>query len=311
MEQPNPRLFDVLAARRAYREGRNVTETLRQQRGLAQNTAEIIETAYDLQAGTYMEAVAAAPEAANAYAAEVAALLDPHLPEGAALLDVGTGELTTLSLLSRHLAHRAGALLAFDISWSRLAKGRSFAQREMREPERLHCFCADMAEIPLADKSVDVTTSSHALEPNGGRLPQLLRELFRVTSGTLVLFEPCYEINSDEGRARMDRLGYIRDVEGAVRALGGTVRDRIALRHVANPLNPTACFVITPPPGGAPSQRVDAAPSYSVPGTSHSLQRVQEGYFSAETGLFFPVLDGIPVLKMNSAVLASALLETP
>jgi hypothetical protein len=106
----------------------------------------------------------------------------------------------------------------------------------------------------------------------------------------------------------MERLGYIRDIEAAVRSLGATVQERVALRHIANPLNPTACFVITLPPSAGP-RAGGSLPAYSVPGTSHLLQHERAGYFSQETGLFFPVLDGIPVLKMNSAVLASALLD--
>ena len=43
---------DLLDARTARREGRNVTELLRRKKGLALNTPEIIETAYDLHAGT-------------------------------------------------------------------------------------------------------------------------------------------------------------------------------------------------------------------------------------------------------------------
>ena len=45
-------------------------------------------------------------------------------------------------------------------------------------------------------------------------LEALLRELFRVTKKKLVLFEPSYELNSEEGKVRMDRLGYIKDIEG-------------------------------------------------------------------------------------------------
>jgi len=30
-------------------------------------------------------------------------------------------------------------------------------------------FVGDISEIPLLDKSINITTSSHALEPNGGK----------------------------------------------------------------------------------------------------------------------------------------------
>ena len=42
-------------AKQAYSEGKNVTEFLRSEFQESQNTSEIIEIAYDLQAGSYIE----------------------------------------------------------------------------------------------------------------------------------------------------------------------------------------------------------------------------------------------------------------
>jgi len=299
--------FDIVAARQAYAEGRNVTEFLRNQKDLTHNTVEIIETAYDLQAGTYIEHVQKNAAQAAAYAGELSAILDRHVSERGSLLDVGTGEMTTLSLVVQRLANKPQKIFAFDISWSRLHKGLAYAKSNMgADFEHVTPFVADMKEIPLLDKSVSVTTSSHALEPNGAELPELMSELFRVTRDRLVLFEPCYEINSDEGRQRMDRLGYIKDVEGVVQKLGGTLLEKTRIRNTSNPLNPTVCFVITPPPSPA-SAALKGNEVFSVPGTNHSLRKVDDFYFSNETGLCFSVLKSIPVLKSNAAILASAL----
>jgi hypothetical protein len=71
-------------------------------------------------------------------------------------------------------------------------------------------FVADISETPLLDKSVNVTISSHALEPNRSKLPELLLEIFRVTKDKIILFEPFYEFNTDEGEQRMHGLGYIK-----------------------------------------------------------------------------------------------------
>lgn len=310
-----PRHFDVVSARKAYADGKNVTELLRQQKGLPFNTPEIIETSYDLQAGTYIKFVRENIDQAARYASELASILDVHITSGQSLLDVGTGELTTLTLLVQRLANKPGRILAFDASWSRVHKGLEFAKEEMaaEELERLTSFVADIGELPLKDKSVDVTTSSHALEPNGDKLDVLLSELFRVTKEKLVLFEPSYELNSEEGKKRMESLGYIKDVEGAVARLGGKLLERIPIRNVNNPLNPTACYVIlppaastTPPSSNASVQEaVSTSNIFSVPGTGLSL-REKEGFFASEaTGLCYPVLKGIPVLRSNAAILAS------
>ncbi len=302
--------FDILSARKAYATGGNITETLRLQHSLDANTSEIIEIAYDLQAGTYIDFAEQHPHQLSQYTSEIAAILDQHIVENGSMLDIGTGELTTLSLLTKSLTRKPQHIYAFDLSWSRIYKGISFARKNMNlDLHALTCFVADMCEIPLLNKSINITTSSHALEPNGGKLKELLNELFRVTIDKLVLFEPCFECSSEEGKRRMERLGYIKNIEGVVKELGGSVLEKVMIKNSMNPLNQTACYVIAPAPtDNRSTEQTGSGPNiFSVPGTDFPLTRLDDFYFSNETGLCFPVLKGIPVLKSNSGILASAL----
>ena len=45
----------------------------------------------------------------------------------------------------------------------------------------------------------------------------------------------------------MDRLGYIKGMDDVVAVTGGALLDKIEITNVANPLNPTYCFVVKPP----------------------------------------------------------------
>jgi hypothetical protein len=305
----SPKYFDVLQARRAYGEGKNITEMLRAQKGLAVDEPEIIEIAYDLQAGTYIEFASKNREFSLKYARELADIIQNYMTAGDTLLDVGTGEITTLSLVCQCLTRKPLRIYAFDISWSRIFKGVHYANDNMGECfGSLVPFVADISETPLLDKSVNVTISSHALEPNGSRLSTLLLELFRVTKDRLILFEPCYEMSTDEGRQRMDRLGYIRGLDSVATALGGKLVDRIKIENVSNPLNPTACFIIEPPLRMVTEESETSRPEvFSLPGSNLPLDRIDNFLFSKETGLCFPILKSVPILKSNAAILASAL----
>ncbi len=119
--------FDIVGAKRAYKEGRNVTELLRSQKNIQSNTPEIIETTYDIQAGSYIMNVQNNPIQATAYSAELAAILNDHITENDSVLDIGTGELTTLSHVVIGLRRKPKEVLAFDISWSRIYKGINYA----------------------------------------------------------------------------------------------------------------------------------------------------------------------------------------
>jgi hypothetical protein len=207
--------------------------------------------------------------------------------------------------MNRLEAHR-GPILAFDISWSRLRIGGNYASSRMKREvyARLSVFAAEIGEIPFPNKSIDVIISSHALEPNHGREKELLGEILRVARRYAVLFEPSYELNSAEGRARMEKHSYVRGLEAAATDLGARVLDIIPLVNIANPLNPTAAFVIELSSSAA---RIGNDLVFSDPGSSSLLVKRDGYYFSPERGVSYPIIEGIPILRSSAAVLTSAL----
>lgn len=125
------RKIDFLAMQNAFKEGKNITEMLRKHFNVLDNTPEIIEMAYDLQAGTYIEYLENYPKIVNLYVEEMAKIISDRVPYSSVVLDVGSGELTTLSLLINCLRIKPKKVLAFDISWSRVSKGLIFAKETL------------------------------------------------------------------------------------------------------------------------------------------------------------------------------------
>lgn len=304
--------LNLIDAKKYFLKGGNVTEQLRSQKKLNFNDADIIEVAYDLQAGSYIDHAEKNSINLQLYTTEIAKIIDRHISYGSTILDIGCGELTTLSLLLSALEKKPSKTLAFDISWSRIFKGLDFAKSNMGDSYKsLVPFVGGISEIPLSEKSVDFIISSHALEPNGGNLDLLLLELFRVTNGKIILFEPCYEINSAAGKERMDKLGYIKNIQGITESLGGVIEEFVQIKNIANPLNPTACFVIRPPESQSKenSEKKCFESKFTVPGSNFVLRKIDDFYFSDYTGLCYPILKGIPVIKSSCALLATALID--
>lgn len=305
MKSPTIEEYNLLAdIRRRYESDENISLFLKNKQNHDLSDSDIIEISYDLQAGSYIRAYKSAPDFLNAYANEMAELVSPHLEAGYSVLDAGCGELTTSTLLFNKLRLPAIEFFGFDISWSRLYEGRKFQEQYSNSFSKFNIFVAEMKRIPLPTKSIDVLITNHALEPNGADLDLLLEELIRVTRKKLILFEPWYENNSAKGKARMDQYGYIKRLAERCEHLNCTVEKITPMEKVINELNPTACFVVSP---ATPAETNYRKSEFTVPGTNELLQLKDQFLYTERSGLAFPILEQIPILKMGNKIIATAL----
>ena len=288
----------------AYNRGENITALLRDESPTHRNTEDMIETAYDLQTGFYVEDLLKPDEFQHKmdYGEIIARLIREQTQPGS-LLEAGVGEGTTLAFVLDALKLPEGSEIhGFDISWSRTACARRFLRQKKHSEVRL-CTAA-MTHLPYANDSFDVVYTSHSLEPNGGSEPPLLEELYRVTSRYLLLFEPGYELASRECQARMESHGYVRDLPGHAKRLGMKVTRHELIGCDDNPLNPTAVTVIEKS-GTAPS----ASPSFVCPQWKTPLAEHEGVLFSSKSMRAYPCIGGIPSLRPAAGIVASKLLE--
>jgi|688.fasta_scaffold32579_2 hypothetical protein len=288
--------------RKAYARNENITKLLTEHGQMERE--EVIEIAYDIQTGSYTKGALANPERLQHYAREIHEQCKDFIVEHDSILDCGAGELTTLSALSKHLPDHVH-LLACDISFSRLHVGRRFAERVMRGDLALalELFVADMGCMPLADRSVDVVFTSHALEPNHGREASLLTELLRIARRHLILFEPSWEHANEAVRARMEEHGYVRDLPRHIQEAGGRLISVKPLPHPLNPMNPTYCYILEVADQGRREE--NTAPAFQCPRSGFPLQKRANYWWSMEGGWAYPEIEGISCLRTKHGVLMS------
>lgn len=284
--------------RKAFEHGENVMEYARRTLGREENLIAATQIAYDLQAGTYVSHALSDPESKRQWCLQMAGLVAKHLPQSGTVMEVGSGEATTLAGLLNFLPHKPSFALGFDISWSRCKHGRGWLNRMAQDAE---LFVADLFHIPLEDSSVDVVYTSHSLEPNGGREYEALSELLRVARCAVVMVEPIYELAAPKARERMEHHGYVRNLKTTAESLGFTVEDYRLLDFCVNSLNPSGVVTVVKPNRCEPTQ-----PLWRCPLTHTPLFPSDAAFYSISTGLVYPVLDGIPLLCRDHAILASA-----
>jgi ubiquinone/menaquinone biosynthesis C-methylase UbiE len=284
----------------AFKRGENITEILRKKNQSEANTLEIIETAYDLQTGSYVsdledsEVRELHKNYGDAIASEISALTKPQ-----SILEPGVGEGTTLSFVSQAFEQFPAHIHGIDISWSRIACCRNWLKSEKVESALLSI--ASLFNVPYAENSFDVVYTSHTIEPNGGNERPILEELYRIASRYLILVEPGYELASKEAQERMLRHGYCTSLVEHAEALGMKVIKHELLSFSDNLLNPSAITIIEKNPAAASVVPQFVCPRYSTP-----LKEFPDSLYSPESLRAYPKIQGIPCLRTEDGVVASA-----
>lgn len=216
-------------------------------------------------------------------------------------MEVGVGEATTLGLLLERMS-TLNEVYGLDLSWSRIKYAKKFLH-SLNLKGNYNLFIGDLFNIPLSDNSIDLVYTSNSLEPNGGREKEALEEVYRVARKYLILIEPCYEIASDEGKERMNKLGYIKNLMGYIKELNYNVILEKPIINNFNKLNPSKIIIIEK----EESKKTEG--TFRCPITKTKLMPLNTCYYSKESFLAYPILEGIPCLMKDNAVVATKMLD--
>lgn len=288
------------ALKALYDRGVNISAHLR---GNGHSTPEAIEISYDLQAGSYIAELADPAFAQfNVDRARAIARIIRGLCTPASILEAGVGDGTTLAAVVNSMDDDYLRVYGFDLSWSRAAYAKNWLR--LVETEHPTICTGDLRHIPFADDSIDVVYTAHSIEPNRGSEVTILRELYRVTRQYLLLLEPAYELCSTEARARMDRHGYCRGIAETARSLGYSVLEHRLFEHSRPLINPTALTLIRKDSRAPLPAHALACPRFKTP-----LKDIAGALYSSEALAVYPVIGGIPCLRIEKAILASKYAE--
>jgi ubiquinone/menaquinone biosynthesis C-methylase UbiE/uncharacterized protein YbaR (Trm112 family) len=287
------------ALKNLYKKGGNIIEYLKNNNKSKRNTGEMITVSYDLQSGSYIKYVKKNRDFIEKYTKAISKVINDLSVPVDSILEAGVGEATTLADTVLKLNRRPKKVLGFDLAWSRIRYGIEYLKKKGVKNSFL--FTGDLFNIPLADNSVDIVYTSHSIEPNGGREKEALLELMRITKKYLILLEPAYEFADTGGRKRMEKHGYIKNLYSSARSLGLRVVEHRLFDICSNPLNPTGLIIIKK--DGKNTQTVK---NYlECPVTRTPLELLKNSYFSKKGLLAYPIIDGVPCLLAENAIIAT------
>ena len=288
-----------------YEKGENISSFLKEKTNSSTNSEQIIEVSYDLQSGSYIKQMrdsdfyALKRKYAKTLVDTILSLCKPD-----SILEAGIGEATTLSGVIETLGEADINSYGFDISWSRIAYAKKWLSENGLNDVNL--CTASLFNLPYRENSIDVVYTSHSMEPNGGNEARILAELYRVTGRYLILLEPGYEFANSEGKQRMQRLGYVKDIKKHCLDLGFKVLHHDLFALSTRDTNPTALTIIEKSKTRQNTSKKDvlACPKYKT-----DLIETADFFYSHEALTAYPKLDSIPCLRIENGIIATKLTD--
>jgi 2-polyprenyl-3-methyl-5-hydroxy-6-metoxy-1,4-benzoquinol methylase len=295
MRTRDPAQFSLAlqSSRDVHRKGKNVLEFLRNNFDL--NREDAIEISYSLQSGAYT--AFARDSRSTRFHQEIHEIIKANASDmsRASVLDFGIGEGTAWI---RANAARPRQLFGIDISNRRL----QWCRKNITGVRNLCLVRSDAAFIPLADQSMDIVTTMHAIEPNGDeRAARIIRELARVCRGTLMLFEPNYHTANEAMRERMDTHGYNKVCWPVAHDLEAfeVVHDAQLRNHVSE-LNRTSCLILR---RTARTDTIRQKGSPLICPITRSRVNKKAGFLLDESESFaYPIFEGVNFFNRTDAL---------
>ena len=291
--------IEVIAALKvAYSKGESMTDLLKQLN--ISVDSEMILLMYEIQSGSYTEFALQNSAYLHRYNSEIAEYIRPYVSDEMTVLDCGTGESTNLISLACLL--NFSHIFAIDISLSRLL----WALENARTTSiKIDFAAASIFDIPLPDKSIDIAITNHALEPNGGSELELIAELGRVTSKYIFLIEPDYEGASAMQQQRMERLNFVTNLDESITRGGYKILEKFPIINFDNPENKAILRIIDVSEGTLDDNQGIPIPSFPN-GTICWVDPISKeplfnflGGMRSNSGIWYPVVNSIPMLKKN------------
>jgi ubiquinone/menaquinone biosynthesis C-methylase UbiE len=224
----------------------------------------------------------------------------PPPPHTHTILEAGIGEGNFLGELLPFFTDQIIAY-GFDISWSRVACARDYFRK--KRLEKVNLVTGDLTKIPFLDNSIEFVFTNQAIEPNHGNEEVIIKELYRITSKYLILIEPAYELANKQAKERMERHGYVRNLEKIIRSLNMKIIEYKLFPYPFHELNPVAIIIIEKKCSSIVNKYDECV--YADPIFHSPLSNISGSYYSSDSLRIYPIINGIPCLRLENGIVAS------
>ena len=137
------------------------------------------------------------------------------------IIEIGIGEGNTM----RHLIGNLDKNLIKNINF--FGVELSFSRIKICKKHIPYCnlIVSDMKHLPFNNNCFDIVYTSSAIEPNLNEEEVILKELYRITSGNLILFEISYKEANKKLKERFNKHKYVKFIYETINLLNYNLKN--------------------------------------------------------------------------------------
>lgn len=217
------------------------------------------------------------------------------------MLEVGVGEATTICDILLDLGQKKNAY-GIELSLSRLFYAKKFSEEKK---VNIDFAVGDMFSLPFDDNSMDLVFTYYCMDAHRGKEKAAISEMLRVSRRYLILVEPTYELGNEETKKRIDEQCYIKNLVETLKDVDADIMEH-RLFDIFTFNNNAAITVLEKRDKKAQESKLIL---YSCPRCKKKLLRHKGNLFCEDCYHIYPVINDIPILQEDNAILCSKYLE--
>lgn len=206
------------------------------------------------------------------------------------VLEVGTGELTTILPIAQHYG-TAVEYYGMDLSLNRVHLGYQYFKSKCPFP--ISVCKANAAQLPYREGSFDLVFTSFCLEHMPYDYKKAIDEMVRVSRSHIVLFEPLYEGALFSQKMNMLAKGYVRGILNYLDSLPQVKVESVFRLKTGMLFNRGSCVLIRLNKAG---EWANGKFDYVCPVCKSELEDFQDSFFCGPCSKVFLKFGEIPLL---------------
>lgn len=231
-------------------------------------------------------------------------IIEKDLKNISNLIEIGAGELTTISSLKTFFKNKNINIHASELSWSRINLGQEFFRK--RNIIFSSVSVASMLQLPYKDNSFDCVLTHYALEELSGYQEKAIRELIRISKRYVILIEASFELGNKYQKRKLFNRNWNLEIIPSIKSNNWNLIKHTLVPYCPDAYHHGAIHIIE-------KEAVDLDTSknkfknnfFCCPSCKGEIEHVKSFFKCTRCSVVFPSLENIPVFLTDKGIIAS------